>query len=214
REVDWRIVPGGTWPEPANSEPTRLAGRHDAAHREAAGYLRALALAWRDDPDAGADIAESPSLPSGDADVLAWLREGPLPPALMAWVEQGGQLLLPVAAAAPVDAQAVVWRDDAGAPLLQAATHGRGRLLQLTRPLAPAAMPQLLEPSFPRKMREVLQRVPPPTAVAAADYSPQAGEQAPQAEPHDLRPWLALVIALLFLLERWLASARRRGAAA
>ena len=50
--------------------------------------------------------------------------------------------------------------------------------------------------------------------VMAADYAPQPGARAVAPAPQDLRPWIALAIALLFLLERWLASARRRGAAA
>lgn len=215
REVDWRIAAGGAWPEAITIPAPSMAIRHDAAHREDAAYVRALARAWQDEPNAPVDVADAASPPSGEVDLVAWLREDPPPPDLLAWVEQGGQLLLPAGASWPVETDGVaVWRDAAGAPLLRAAAHGEGRVLRFTRPLAPAAMPQLLDPTLPQVLRDVLQPLPAPTAVAAADYAPEAGAPAPAPEPRDLRPWFALAIALLFLLERWLASGRRRGAMA
>lgn len=215
REVEWRVAPGGDWPEPATIPAPSMAIRHDAAHREGARYLRALAQAWQDETDARIDVAEAASLPGGEADLVAWLREDPLPGEWLAWVRQGGQALLPAGAPWPAEAEGVVvWRDEAGAPLLVAVPQGEGRLLRFTRPLAPAAMPQLLEPGFPTALREVLQPLPAPTAVAAADYAPETGAPPSASAPHDLRPWFALAIALLFLLERWLASGRRRGAMA
>jgi hypothetical protein len=49
--------------------------------------------------------------------------------------------------------------------------------------------------------------------VSAQDYAPNTGGPSFVLPPLDLRPWLALLIALLFLAERWLATSRRRGAA-
>lgn len=219
RNVEWRIAAGAGPSEAANEvadagAPT-LAIRHDAAHRDGARYLRAAALAWRGEDDAPPDVEESSALPQPGADVLAWLHAGPLPPALLQRVQQGAQLLLAVDAGLPDGiATVVAWRDDAGEPLLQAARLGQGRLLQFTRPLAPAAMPQLLAGEFPRRLRDQLQPAPAPGVVAAADHAPGTGGVVMAQAPLDLRPWLALAIALLALLERWMATSRRRGAAA
>ena len=198
----------------ADQAPT-VAIRHDAAHRDGVRYLRAAALAWADAKDATIDAAESTNLPAEDVEVLAWLHAGPLPDDVLRWAQAGGQVLLPADAEIPADSAPVaVWRDDDGDPLAHATRAGKGRLLQLAHALAPAAMPQLLEPVFPHALRKLLQPAPAPTAVAAADYVPGTGGLAMAPAPLDLRPWLALVIALLALLERWLATSRRRGAAA
>ena len=215
RQVEWRIAGPGAWPEAAATPPPRLAIRHDAAHREGTGYLRAVALAWQEGDAVPPHIDESAELPALPVEALAWLHAGVLPEAVVAWVEQGGQVLVPADAALPDAALPVVaWRDEVGEPLLQVARIGRGRVLQLLRPLSPAAMPQLLEPGFAQRLRGFVQPPPAPTAVAASDYRPGSGATAAPAAPVDLRPWLALAIALLALVERWLATSRRRGAPA
>ena len=215
REVEWRIVPGGEWPAAADDSAPVLAIRHDGAHREGTRYLRAAALAWRDDDAAPPDTAESVHLPHEAPDALAWLHPGPLPAQLLQRVEQGATVLLAAAAELPDGvAPTVAWQDEAGAPLLESARVGEGRLLRFTRELAPAVMPQLLAPDFPHRLRDLLQSPPAPTAVAAADYAPATGGVAIASPPLDLRPWLALAIALLALLERWLATSHRRGATA
>lgn len=219
REVEWRIAAGEGPSDPADAaadvEAPTIAIRHEAAHRDGARYLRAAALAWRDGDEAAPDVEESTALPPADADVLAWLHAGPLPRALLQRVQQGAQLLLPVDAELPDGiATATAWRDAAGQPLLQAARLGEGRLLQFARPLAPAAIPQLLAAEFPRQLRDQLLPAPAPGVVAAADHAPGTGGVAMAQAPLDLRPWLALAIALLALLERWMATSRRRGAAA
>lgn len=215
RQVEWRMTAGGAWPEPVTDAAPTLAIRHDATHRDVVRYLRAAALAWADAEDATVDVAESVELPAQETEVLAWLHAGPLPDDVLRWAQAGGQVLLPADAEMPGGhAPAVAWRDERGDPLVRAAQAGQGRLLQLAHALAPAAMPQLLDPTFPHALRELLQPAPAPTAVAAADYAPGTGGLAMAPVPLDLRPWLALVIALLALLERWLATSRRRGAAA
>lgn len=215
REIEWTIVAGGLRLEPAADTAPAMAIRYDAAHREGLAYLRAVASAWQGADGSPVDLADTVDLPAPDVGLLAWWRAGPLPADVMRWVERGGQLLLPAGADWPGATEpVVVWRDETGAPLLQAAPQGGGRLLQLTRALAPAGMPQLLDPAFPRTLRDLVQPPPAPSMVMAADYAPQPGAHAVAPAPQDLRPWIALAIALLFLLERWLASARRRGAAA
>ena len=215
RDVDWRIVAGGAWPEPATDATPAIAIRHDDTHLEGARHLRAAALAWQNEEGAQVDVSESADLPAEEGVVLAWLHPGAPPSEVLHRAEQGGDVLLAADAQLPDGVEpAVAWRDDGGEPLLHVARVGSGRLLQLSRALTPAATPQLLDPSFPHTLREQLLPVPAPTAVAAIDYAPHAGAAAPVPSPLDLRPWLALAIALLFLLERWLATSRRRGAAA
>ena len=64
---------------------------------------------------------------------------------------------------------------------------------------------------FPAQLRAVLEGRPPaPGSVAAVDHAPQAGAPAWPPAPLDLRPWLALLIALVLLVERWVATGPRR----
>ncbi|MDH5824434.1 BatA domain-containing protein [Luteimonas sp. RD2P54] len=218
RAVDWRVLPG-TMPAPAVAprRPPVLVVRHAAERAPALRYLRAAAQAWHGDDGA------QPRLAAGAADaalpaagqVLVWLVPGPLPERVRRWIEAGGTALLD-AAATIEDAPRLqpLWRDDLGMPLAEGAASGRGRLLRLTRPLRPAAMPQLLEPEFPHRLRAVLEPPPPPPARAlAAEHAPLGGAAAWPQPPRELRPWWALLVALLVLAERWLATSRRRGGA-
>jgi len=79
-------------------------------------------------------------------------------------------------------------------------------------------MPALVESDFPATLWSLLDPPPAPDRVAAADYAPtvRATPGASPYNPHpvDLRPWLAVAIAALFAVERWLATRRRRPVAA
>lgn len=221
RPVQWQVV--------ANAKPVSAKGSDRATPRPplvirhaegVAGlrYLRAAAIAWQAaTPASGkaampADVASiDRPLPATDKP-LAWLAPGPPPSALLGWVENGGSVL--------VDAQASIarmqrdgvplWQDEDGAVLVRGIRQGRGRILQWTRPLTPEAVPQLLQPDFPDHLWSLFA---PPTAaparIAAADYAPRTGGRAWPVRPNDLQPWLLLLIAALFLLERFLASGRR-----
>jgi hypothetical protein len=52
---------------------------------------------------------------------------------------------------------------------------------------------------------------PAPARVAARDYAPITGAASYAQPPRDLQPWLALLIAAMLLVERWLATRRSRG---
>ena len=151
-----------------------------------------------------------------NAPFLAWLVPGPVPDTVRDRVIEGGTVLLDADAqwpGFPEDAP-IVWRDADGA-LARAIRAGRGRAIRLERPLLPAAMPVLLEPDFPRQLRGLLAGDPPPPARAdARSYAPLTGASPYPERPRPLSPWLAVLVATLFLLERWWASGRRRGAAA
>lgn len=87
---------------------------------------------------------------------------------------------------------------------------GNGRVLQLTRALAPATLPEVLDPDFPERLRTLFDPPPLPTSAFAATHAPRSGGPALSPTPHPLHPWLALLVATLFMLERWLATSRRR----
>lgn len=224
RPVDWRVVAGpAAEARPAASlPPTRIALRHPADCREACADalrpLKAAAAALAQPPAVQVDVGPATqALPAGTTE-LWWFGDAPLPAPFEAWVRAGGTVLVagPTAVAAPASAEAastVAWADDAGRPLIEARRLGQGRWLRVTRPLQPAVFPQLLEADFPRQLQRALQ--PPPTAparVLAADHAPLVGARSYPQPPRDLSHWLIALIAGLFVLERWLASGRRRGA--
>ena len=97
----------------------------------------------------------------------------------------------------------------------KARRYGKGRLMRLTRALTPQALPALLEADFPQHLRALFDPPQPaPARVLAADHAPATGGPVFPQSPRDLQPWLVLLIALLFLLERWMASgSRHRGGA-
>jgi hypothetical protein len=155
-------------------------------------------------------------LPASDKP-LAWLAPGPLPAALLAWVENGGSVLVDETAGVPrMQRDGIpLWQDEDGAVLVRGLRQGRGRILQWTRPLTPEALPELLEPDFPEHLWSLF--APPaaaPARIAAVDYAPRTGGRAWPVQPSDLQPWLLALVAALFLVERFLASGRREVSAA
>ncbi|MFC5569256.1 BatA domain-containing protein [Lysobacter yangpyeongensis] len=224
--VRWQVVANaeatnGIASETVTPRPP-LAIRHDAKDASGLRYLRAVAAAWRAaSPDAkhtaAGDIAPlDASLPSADR-ALAWIATGPLPAALLDWVNNGGSVLVDAGARVPAMAREGVplWRDDDGVVLVRGLRQGRGRILQWTRPLTPEATPQLLQPDFPEHVWSLFAPpVPAPTRIDANDYAPRTGAPAWPPQPRDLQPWLLVLIAALFLIERCLASGRREVAAA
>ncbi|MCF7221198.1 BatA domain-containing protein [Marilutibacter chinensis] len=221
REVEWQVVPG------AMPAPPAVAVAPPALHMVAADpgmpalrYLRAAAHAWRSgstDASVAMDVVAPAQLRLPEEGVLVWLVPGELPAPVRDWVVDGGTALLDVQtlagdAPAPVRAATIVWHDGQGAPLLESAALGRGRLLRLTRTMSPAAMPQLLDPGFPARLRESLWPPAPPARVEARAYAPLTGATAYPQPPRELRPWWAVLIALVLLVERWLATSRRREA--
>lgn len=214
RAVDWHILPGAMAARGASPvAQAPLIVRYAPGEAGGARYLRAAALAW--DGHGAADVAPAAAGVPAKARRLAWLVPGPLSGAVRAWVSNGGTALLPVDAELdPGPGMSVLWRDALGAPMVEARPLGAGRLLRFVRPIAPAAMPALLEADFPARLRTLFEAPAlPPARVAAAEYRPVGGGLAPMRPQRDLRPWLALLIGLTALLERWLATARRRGVA-
>ena len=236
RDVAWHVVPIEPDDAAAPRDTIRV-GWLVAAEHPAARYLAAAAAAWRAAPALAIEpvaIAAEAAMPDG-LDAVVWAG-GRAPPALDAWVAQGGSVLAidavggafgPDAAreahrgqrSLPQGAGAtgrVVVRDDVGAPLVLERAHGRGIVRWLARPLDPAAWPIVHDAAFPAQLRAWLARDPPaPTRAVADALRPATGDVAAAAPPRaPLAPWLALAVATLFLVERaWAAGlARRRSA--
>lgn len=212
RELDWRVVdamPAASKPATGQSPPT-LYLHADAGHTAALRPLRAAARAWQVEVF---DLAAGATPPATSA-IAAWLSSTPMPSALRDWIARGGSVLLAHDAPLPANtALAPALRDAAGTPLLESGSLGRGRLLRFRQPLRPADLPLLLEAEFPQRLREALAPpMQPPARADARAFAPTTGARAQPTAPRDLQLWLALLIALLFAIERWLATARRRGA--
>lgn len=214
RTVAWRVVPAALADAsgaPAEA-PLRWAIRHDDEAATAVRILRAVDVAWRAERDrvepdvAGVDSALPPVTRP-----LAWLAPGPVPPPVRDWVARGGTLLLDARVEwLPKARIAVLWRDAGGAALVEGGAHGRGRVLRFTRALDARAMPVVLDPTFPTALRRLVAPEPhPPARVSAAAHAPRTGGPVFVPAPRDLQPWLLLAIALLFLVERVMATGRR-----
>lgn len=144
----------------------------------------------------------------GAGEIGVWSGGKPLPGNWQRWLQQGGQVLVetPAPATAPV-----LLRAEGGEPLLLQQRVGRGRLLHLVGGLDVAVNPALQRADLPRQLRIALQGEPRARVGDARDHAPtKASRPAARAEPRDIGVWLAVLLLLLFGVERWLASAPQR----
>lgn len=203
--------------------PPRMTVRFAPDREPALRYLRAAFAAWSpvqaERSAAQAlerhDIAPVAAPLPDSAHHLVWLAPGALPESVCDWVRSGGTALIDAEATPCAVAPTVaLWRDEAGAPFVEAAAHGRGRMLRFTRELAPQSMPVLLDGVFPTALRALFETAAsPPARVPAAAHAPLAGGARYAQPPRELAPWLIVLIALVFVIERTMATARRQGAA-
>jgi hypothetical protein len=217
RPVDWRVAAGAP-PDAREAPPApRVAIRRAATRRDDVRYLDAAVRAWQPRSPTAPDIAATRAPPGSGADVLFWLHPGPVSEDVLAWAAADRTLVIEPGAAPespPVD-EVVTWRDEEARPLATVEPLGDGRLMRLRRPLRPAQLPQLLQPEFPASLRALLQAPAAPAIAPAAAHAPlragwnSAGDGL-DAAVRALQPWLALLIAALMLLERWLATRLKR----
>ncbi|SDX63789.1 BatA domain-containing protein [Lysobacter enzymogenes] len=218
RPVQWRVIDdsasaaAATTPRETALAPPPI--RYAPERAAAAVYLRAAVGAWNE-PAVAVDAAPLAQAYDAKARTLIWLAPGPVPAAVREWVGQGGRVLLDAQAQWPeARFDAPLWRDADGTVRVVGARVGRGQALRFAGPVQPREWPALLQPGFAAGLRDLFAATPPqPARVAARDYAPVAGGPAFAAPPLDLRVWLALLVAALFLLERWLATRSRRGVA-
>jgi hypothetical protein len=233
RAIAWRVVapdaPTATTPAARGSTASApaFAIRHAEPLPAGARVLAAVASAWRrvaapeDDAPGTIDSAPLDTPLAPDTRWLAWVAPDPLPAPILAWTEAGGVVLIaaprgaetraaPSDAASP-EASTVAWRRDDGVVLARATPRGRGRIVRLALPLDARALPELLEPAFPRQVRALFAGPPPaPTRVPAAALRPVRGAAGYPLSPRPLDPWLVVLAAFLLLAERTLATWRRR----
>jgi len=191
--------------------PPRLQVRLDPAGSTALPWLHAIGQAWN--PDMPAASADDPRPFAAGDDVRVWLSSKPVPEILQAWTREGGRLLVDARTPLPDDAQRLpLWHDGNGTPLIEQVDSSTGRWLRWAAPLQPASNPAMLEADFPQRLLELLQPSPLPARARSATMQPLGGMAAWPQPPREPTTWLVAAIALLFLLERWLASAPRRRA--
>ena len=109
-----------------------------------------------------------------------------------------------------------LWRDAGGRVLARIAVVGKGTRIALPGALTPADMPLLLDGDFPQRLRAAFGgAASAPTRAPAMAMRPrvETGLAAPSARSpasiHPLDAWLALLIAGLFLAERFVATTPR-----
>ncbi len=221
RAVTWIPIEGTSSFEASIATPPRLqvAVVSDDAHRPALRYLHAAATAWASEakPPAPADdlddISATAPLP-GTTTHLLWLGASMAPSEHRKWVRNGGVLLLAQGTpAGDLDWQdaEVAWRSHDGRPLALRMSDAKGAWIRMLVPFDPQSLPALLEPGFPEALRTLLAPTPIAERAWATSYTPISGERIAYARtPEPLGPWLALLIALLLGVERWLATAARR----
>ena len=218
RRVDWRVLPGAAAVAAAtNAAPTpmtALSVRYAPQRESSLRYLRAASAAWQTTGSKTAtapDIAPVTQALARDARNLVWLAPGAVPQAVRDRIHTGGVALLDAQATlTDMPPMVALWRDAEGVALVEGAAYGSGRVMRLTRALTPQAMPALFDADFPQQLRKLFAATEPaPARVRAADHSPATGGSVYAPSPRDLQPWLLMLIALLFVLERWMASGPR-----
>jgi len=212
RPVDWRIVPGGDiGPDASPVLPPRLDVFGITVDDPALRVLRAVARAWRPDDADALRIADADTASRADA-VPVWWGDTAPPSALR--TQAAGRVLLLGPDVPRDDADWQPLRQGAdGAVLFERAACGNAICVRFAQRVDPATMPALLDAAFPSRLRDLLQPPPAPQRIAATDLVPSTGADAWSPTPRDLRPWWALLVALAFALERWMAAASRRNRA-
>lgn len=222
RKIAWLPVPGSQAFGPVIAlRPMRIAAYADTGHRAALPYLRAAATAWTTQakpPAATNTLREIGGIDALHADDthLLWLASAEVPAQQRQWVRSGGVMLLAqdsTATAPDWHGAQVAWRAADGTPLALRLVEGKGAWLRMLVPFTPQSLPALLEPGFPHALEAMLEARPAVATRAWADaYAPVVEAQAMRAvqSPRPLDSLLALLLALLFGIERWLSMSMRR----
>lgn len=227
RALDWRIVASRALPASAATPAAitrRVAIRYDPSNSGISRYFAAAVTAWNSgnaataaDPSQPAFVIDAASsavaLPAA-TDWLLWLASDPLPAPIERWLGDGGSVLRAASSAVVADDAALeIWRSAHTGTWLSAQRHGCGRLLIVHGALAVEQLPELLDPEFPTLLRSWFA---PPARAAdramAKDVAPTQGMATWPTQGKPLRAAMIWLIAALWLLERWLASARRKAA--
>ncbi len=219
--LDWIVVPGRSPSVPdAAREPVVLHVRYADDEANALAYLRAAVAAWnvREPNRYSLDAQPVPATAPDDARWLVWLAPD-FPSSLTSWVERGGIAL--VTHRAEKDA-APLWQASDGSVIASEQSLGAGRVIALPNALAPSDLPLLLDAAFPNQLLAAFrgERPAPDRAFAAAAEPDRVAANVattPALAGNNavaLDAWLAIAIAVLFALERIVATMRPREAEA
>ena len=219
--LDWIVVPGQSPSAPdAAREPVVLHVRYADDETSALAYLRAVVAAWnmREPNRYTLDAQPMTATAPDDARWLVWLAPD-FPSSLTSWVERGGVALV---AHRTVKDATPLWQASDGSVLASEQSLGVGRVIALPNALAPSDLPLLLDADFPNQLLAAFRGEPPaPDRAFAAAAEPDrvgAGVAATSARGGNnavaLDAWLAIAIAVLFALERIVATMRSREAEA
>ena len=216
RAVQWRVVDEVSSVAENQQRSLQAPVLHLVAapsQQAEARILQAVAQAWHPSASGVVRIDENAALaaatwPDATQTVVVWLSQAAMPATLLDWVKHGGTVLLSASAPSPAaDALLPQWQADDGRVLLTAGRWGVGQVYRFAQPLTAETMPEVLEASFPDTLQAHLQpQTQQPQRAFAMHYQPQRAEPGYVQAAMDIRPWLALLIALLFALERWLAT--------
>lgn len=217
RAVDWIVVPGTDVTSPdkaADPAAFRIAIRTSADTPAATTVARALVAAWR---VAGVAIEVDEAAvgtPITDNCMLLIAANATLDAVTDAQLAGCPKQMVGSPEARSVEQGEVLLRDADGQPLLRRRDSGRGQVYQLAGPLDAAAWPPLRDPALPQALLGLLRPpVPPPDQAPAASVSPLRAAFDASGPAMPLASWLAIAIAALALLERLMATRKRRSAA-
>lgn len=217
RPVNWQVVKGRMAVPESRPEMPSMVLTPDPANDERTRYFRAAYRVWQTHlPEAQqreVPILTDGAAPPVSARIWVYLPSGKIPQAARRWVQSGGTLMLAPDAVIEAGESAVLWRAENGDILLEQQAMGYGRVLRWQQPLNSGRVPDLRDSSFPNRLRSVLTAVPQPDAALASSQRPRTGAAPVVPDPQPLQPWLMMAIALLFLLERVVATRPNRGMA-
>lgn len=206
REVQWRPQPMPVTAQPRAATSPRLRVHSDAS-AAAQHWLNALQRAWGVQAPLAPLVADT--LPER-GEIGVWSRNDALPANWQAWLRDGGRVMT-MTAGKPAASASILLRNTEGTPLLWQQRIGHGVLLSLPGDWDASGNAALRDPQLPRALLLALQAPPSPRLGDARDQAPYRSAL-PAATPPVREPtaWLLLTIVLLFALERWMASSRRR----
>lgn len=232
RSVLWQVVPPSPTlnevaAEPQTAGATTVAIRYanDPDQLATTRWLDAATGAWNARSPGPTDVSHAPvpvpfridaadlgtPIPN-DTQWLIWVSDAPLPNDLEDWVRAGGTaLMIGATHALPPERSTRRWNSADGRAEVNAMPLGAGRLLVLAQPLAPDVLPELIEPTFPDILRAWLSEAKPAPGLALASSQQPRQEAVPWPPvPIPLDASLLLAIAVLWSLERWLATRATR----
>ena len=213
RAVEWAVVSPASIPDSESVEkvPLKVSLRHASEDQESLRFVRSALEALEVGEPGSWQIDDAPVSAPVDASSKALILLGEtLPDDVLPWVEAGGRAIV-------VDPQAqsgsVALRDSKGDVVARRQSVGKSEVIRFLRPLTPDHLPMLLDAEFPGHLRTLIEgATPAPTQAFAAEAAPRVVDSVAQPPLTPLTSLLCLLVAIVFLIERIVATQRRRTA--